>query len=391
MPAWAWWLGAIAVVLLLIFGIRAMFVGGGGEMPQSAEGSGDAVAALKPTTTQGPSVTPEPSVPPPDPALNSGSNGTAEPTEDTVVIIATLEPTVTATDTTIPPTSTMMATPVPANTETSTPRPTATKNPNIQPSNPTLGSVWVRPKDMMTMVYVPPGTFPMGLEDYENGVELPLHNVTLDGFWIDRTEVSNAQFADFLNEIGNQQEEGVAWLLIAGNDAQIEEQNGEFGAKTETADHPVADVSWYGAAAYCDWAGGELPTEAQWAYAARGPQGSTYPWGEERPTCNLAQYAECDGDTVPVGSLPQGASWAGALHMAGNVWEWVNDWFVWGDNPDSPAINPTGPAAGSDRQKVLRGGGWRNVWLYLHSAFRQGWPRFHQDDQFGFRCAAPGR
>jgi formylglycine-generating enzyme required for sulfatase activity len=102
---------------------------------------------------------------------------------------------------------------------------------------------------------------------------------------------------------------------------------GEFQPKDGYADHPVIMVSWYGAKAYAEWAGGRLPSEAEWEYAARGPEGHVYPWGDEDPTCQLAQYEGCPGGTVAVGSFPQGASWCGALDMAGNVWEWTRSLF----------------------------------------------------------------
>jgi serine/threonine-protein kinase len=135
------------------------------------------------------------------------------------------------------------------------------------------------------------------------------------------------------------------------------------------ADHPVVCLDWHAAQAYCGWVSARLPTEAEWEYAARGPEGLTYPWGEAFD-CSRGNFDDevwidarlvadeegCDGHkkTAPVGSFPSGRSWCGALDMAGNVWEWVEDWY--GPYPSTAQRAPTGPAAGDF--KVLRGGAW---------------------------------
>jgi formylglycine-generating enzyme required for sulfatase activity len=203
--------------------------------------------------------------------------------------------------------------------------------------------------------------------------------VTLDAYWIDRTEVTNAQFAAFLNQVGNQIEGGVAWLEDEGEKSLIEEVDGEYWPEAGCADHPVTKVSWYGAVAYCDPVGGELPSEAMWD----GPEGYTYSWGEDPPTCGLANAAGCEGSTKPVGSLPEGASWSGAQDMAGNVWDWVYNWYT--------------PYPGSQYEnedfgrifKVVRGGSWKFEPYYLRAAQRN--LEYMPDvrgDQIGFRCVA---
>jgi formylglycine-generating enzyme required for sulfatase activity len=245
-----------------------------------------------------------------------------------------------------------------------------------------LNDTLTRTADGMVMVSVPAGEFRMGSEDGDSD-ERPVHDVTLDGFWLDRTEVTNAQYVAFLNERGNQEEGGVTWLNLEDEDCLIEQRGGEFEPKSGYADHPVIEVSWYGAAAYCEWAGARLPTEAEWEYAARGPEGNAYPWGDDWPTCDLAQYNECSGSTLPVGSLPDGASWCGALDMAGNVWEWVADWY--GDYSSQPQTNPSGPETG--KYKVLRGGSWLYPPSYVRSAFRISLNRFYTWINLGFRCA----
>ena len=265
-----------------------------------------------------------------------------------------------------------------------------------RPAGPSLGDTWTRPADDMVMVYIPAGEFEMGSTDRED--EQPVHTVVLDGFWIDRTEVTNVQFAVFLNERGNQTEGGVTWLDLEDGDCLIERVSGEFRSRDGYADHPVIEVSWYGAAAYCEWVEGRLLTDAEWEYAARGPQGFIYPWGDEFD-CSRGNFDDeteiddyvvpggegCDGyvRTAPVGSFPSGASWCDALDMAGNVWEWVAGWY--GDYPSGRQVNPTGPSSGEYR--VLRGGSWDNGPNLVRGAYRF---RYHPDDtdgNGGFRCA----
>jgi serine/threonine-protein kinase len=232
----------------------------------------------------------------------------------------------------------------------------------------------------MVMVYVPGGEFEMGsAEDGDD--EKPVHTVALSDFWIDQTEVTNAQYAAFLSEQGNQTEGGVTWLALGDADCLIEQVDSKYQPKRGYDDHPVIEVSWHGAAAYCKWAGGRLPTEAEWEYAARGPDGRIYPWGDDAPTCERAQFGECSGRTVAVGSLPSGASWCGALDLAGNVWEWVADWY--GDYPSERQVNPTGPPFGEAR--ALRGGSWHDVPLVMRGANRYlYWPDALL--YVGFRC-----
>ena len=213
--------------------------------------------------------------------------------------------------------------------------------------------------------------------------EQPVHTVYLDAFYIDKTEVTNAQFAQFLNEQGNQEEGGVTWLDIRGG--LISQSGGQYQPKSGYEDHPVIEVSWYGARAYCQWAGKRPPTEAEWEKAARGTDGRTYPWGEGID-CDHAQYSECGGQTVPVGSKPKGVSPYGALDMAGNVWEWVADWYDSDYYGRSPSRNPQGPDSGEYR--VLRGGSWYFNGSHARTAFR------HNSDRptltnysIGFRCA----
>jgi serine/threonine-protein kinase len=280
----------------------------------------------------------------------------------TPVFMVTLEPT--PTETAEP---TLTPTPIPA--------PTLTPVPPLPPAGTVPGDTWVHPLTNVTMVYVPAGELEMGSSEGEPG-EHPVHTVFLDAFWIDLTEVTVDQFRQFVDATGHEttaerEGSGYVWDASAGRGlvegADWEHPHGpESGA---VADHPVMQVSWDDAVAYCEWAGGQLPTEAQWEYAARGDGEPVYPWGDgfdcsrgnfddetEIDAYTVPGDAGCDGyvRTAPVGSFPAGASWCGALDLSGNVWEWVADWY--GEYPSGRQRNPTGPASGEHR--VIRGGSW---------------------------------
>jgi len=269
------------------------------------------------------------------------------------------------------------------------------------PAAPSPGDTRVRPADGMEMVYVPGGTFHMGSDagDPDAGNdEFPRHAVTLDGFWIDRTEVSNGQFAAFLNERGNREEHGAPWLELGSGYCQIEHVEGEYRSRIASDDRAVVMVSWYGADAYCRWAGGRLPTEAEWEYAARGPGGTVYPWGDDPPTCERARFFGCASSAMEVGSRPDGAGWCGAQDLAGNVWEWVADWYgpyLAGrqenpadrqENPAGRRENPAGPVSGEDR--VMRGGGWHASQREVRAACRSHAAPVAHVGCVGFRCVS---
>jgi formylglycine-generating enzyme required for sulfatase activity len=244
-----------------------------------------------------------------------------------------------------------------------------------------------RPFDNMLMVYVPSGTFQMGASTDDPNAqanEFPQHDVTLDAFWLDKTEVTNAQFVMFLNQVGNQIEDGTTWMDLDSRNAGIVEENGRFRPLEGFANHPVVYVSWYGAQTYCQWAGGRLPTEAEWEYAAKGLDNNLYPWGSEAPTssCPLAQYRGCSAETSPVGSHPEGDSWIGVSDMAGNALEWVADWS--GTYPDEPRTNPTGAERGT--QRVQRGGDRTSSSFQIRATARFDAAPTTQGSTSGFRC-----
>ena len=249
-----------------------------------------------------------------------------------------------------------------------------------------LGDTWTRPPDGTVMVYVPSGEFQMGSENGDS-FEQPVHTVALDGFWIDQTEVTNDQYRD---------------CVEAGEcDAPLTcDWGGPTYANGSKADHPVVCVDWPDAEAYCEWAGGRLPTEAEWEYAARGPDANIYPWGADF-NCARGNFddeteiddyvvpggAGCDGynETAPVGSFPQGTSWCGALDMAGNVWEWAWDWYDEEYYATSPLRDPQGPSSGTIR--IVRGGSWDVGPNFPRGALRVGGSPDDSGNDLGFRCA----
>ena len=273
---------------------------------------------------------------------------------------------------------------------------------------PSLGNTWTRPADGMTMVYVPAGQFQMGSTDAQVDEaialciqldeseacgrerfqpEQPAHTVVLDSFWIDRTEVTNAQY----------QRCGWAEECDPPRLDSSHTRDSYYGNSAYN-EYPVIMVRWRQAADYCSWAGARLPTEAEWEYAARGPAARVYPWGDAFDGTRL-NYCDVncakdwsdetidDGheDTALVGSYERGASWCDALDMAGNVCEWVADWYAEDTYGRGPSRNPTGPPSGE--YLVVRGGSW-----YLSPTTARGANRrkLTPDVTYlisGFRCA----
>ncbi len=277
---------------------------------------------------------------------------------------------------------------------------------STQMPTPTIGvgTTRISEKDGMPLMYVPAGVFWMGSAEDDpesDDDEHPLHEVILHAFWIDKTEVTNAMYVAFLNSNGNQIEGGETWLDVDDEGVFIENVNGEWRSKSGYENHPAVEVTWFGAVAYCQWAGRYLPTESEWEKAARGPEGRIYPWGDEFDT-SLANvddetifddYAvECDRSgcdgfdrTAPVGSFPDAASLYGALDMAGNVWEWVADLYSEDFYYRSPAEDPIGPSSGDSR--TYRGGSFLNSPKYVRSANRGNSSPDHSANGLGFRCA----
>jgi serine/threonine-protein kinase len=221
-------------------------------------------------------------------------------------------------------------------------------------------------QDGATLVFVPAGEFTMGSDSSPD--EQPVHQVTLGSYWIDRTEVTNAQYTNCVD---------------AGK--CLPPVNMEHFNDSNYAAHPVVHVNWDQAKAYCSWAGRRLPSEAEWEKAARGTDARAYPWGGILE-CSKANFFGCENDTAPVGSYEGGKSPYGAYDMAGNVWEWVKDWYSPDYYQNSPGANPAGPDSGQFR--VLRGGAATSYFdQNARSAARyKNYPTVTYNS-VGFRCA----
>ncbi len=212
------------------------------------------------------------------------------------------------------------------------------------------------------MVLIPAGTFQMGSTTGDTD-ESPVHPVSVEAFHMDTHEVTNAEYAAFLNAKGKHADAGHTWLSLGSSDVRIELIAGTYRAKTGYANHPVVRVSWYGAMAYAAWAGKRLPTEAEWEYAARGGlAGKQYPWGDTIDTTQ-ANYGWNIADTTPGGTYA--ANGYGLYDMAGNVFEWCLDTYLDNFYDTSPAQNPLSGDSTIidtyttvDSQRVLRGGSW---------------------------------
>ena len=256
------------------------------------------------------------------------------------------------------------------NTSTFTvePEPTATKTPEMLG----VGSTMISEKDGMMMVYVPAGEFQMGSENGSSD-EKPVHTVDLDAFWIDQTEVTNAMYARCV--------ESGACDPPSSTGSYTHDR---YYGNSEFDDYPVMYVSWNDAVAYCEWANRRLPTEAEWEKAARGTDERMYPWGNTIDN-SYANYNSKIGDTTAVGSYEKGASFYGAYDMAGNVWEWVADWYDENYYSTSLSSNPMGPISGIFR--VLRGGSCNVNDSSVRSADRYGVIPSDSSYGIGFRCA----
>jgi len=242
-----------------------------------------------------------------------------------------------------------------------------------------VGQTWSSPIDGMQLVCVPAGDFLMGSDDPETSEdEKPKHTVVLDAYWIDKTEVTNAQYTQCVSD-GDCEPPG----------SNASDTRSNYYRDDRYANYPVINVSWSNARDYCAWAGRQLPTEAQWEKAARGNDGRIYPWGDSTPNQNNANFESSTiEDTAAVGSYPDGASPYGAMDMAGNVWEWINDWYD--ENYylfQTQWINPTGPDFGD--QRIQRGGSWANPGSGINTTFRYPLSPNKSYTTTGFRCALP--
>jgi formylglycine-generating enzyme required for sulfatase activity len=250
------------------------------------------------------------------------------------------------------------ATPITAIEQTSTPLPTSTTvivpsaTEEIIPSTPTLAAT-VEPQtsrtssiDGMPQVYIPAGTFRMGGMDARRAPdEVPVHDVTLNAYWMDQLEVTNAMYA-LCVQAG-----------VCEPPQSFESQRRfDYYENLEFKDYPVVNVTWGQAKTYCEWADRRLPTEAEWERAARGDDLRTFPWGEDEPDWRFANFNFIVKDTSRVGSYAMGASPFGVLDMAGNVAEWTNDYYDFDFYLVSELTNPLGPSTSASLNRVVRGG-----------------------------------
>ncbi len=224
----------------------------------------------------------------------------------------------------------------------------------------------------MEFVRIPAGEFLMGSDRRKDPKaqddELPQHKAFLDEYLIALVPVTNRQYKAFVDTTGHRI------------------PNHWKGGKVPDGkeNHPVVYVSWDDALKFCAWAGLHLPTEQQWEKAARRHGGGTYPWGNTPPDKNLCNFANNVGDTTAVGVYPKGASPYGVLDMAGNVLEWVADWYQKDYYSTAPSKNLTGPAAG--KYRILRGGSWGNPGHMVRAAYRDTNPPEYWNLLSGFRC-----
>jgi serine/threonine-protein kinase len=301
------------------------------------------------------------------------TSSTVEPTNKEIIEPTDL-PTLVPTETSVPPTPTVEATLVP----------TEAGDPNFRISE----------KDQSEQIFIPAGEFIMGTEDIDaqhtlnNGVaypEVPMHIVTLDGYWIDKYEVTNGRYALCVADGGC----SAPWVNFSNT-------REEYYGNPEFVNYPVIMVDWWQSSAFCEWAGGRLPTEAEWEKAARGTDGRKYPWGNNPISGDKVNFCDknCprehanpgfdDGyaDTAPVGSYPNGASPYGVMDMAGNVWEWTSS---------IPKPYPYEPDGSREIEYIYeyiwRGGPWSNGTWWVRSTLRYKSLAKYWYENLGFRCA----
>ena len=241
------------------------------------------------------------------------------------------------------------------------------------------------------MIFIPEGSFTMGFKidndhDWGDMDEEPVHQVTLSSYWIDKYEVTSSNFTKFLNENKN---EAHRFIEITPS-VTVQFDDNVYQPRKGLENYPVNRVSWFGADAYCKWKEKRLPTEAEWEKAARGTDQRIFPWGNEFPDNSRVTFRRKFSEKgfqvmEPVEGMKNGISPFGVHQMAGNVWEWVSDWFDATAYQDENRIDPKGPESGIS--KVLRGGNWYYKAYYMRTTYRFN----ERPDIFkvwqGFRCA----
>jgi formylglycine-generating enzyme required for sulfatase activity len=245
-------------------------------------------------------------------------------------------------------------------------------------------------KDGGVVIRIPAGNFQMGSEEYSN--ERPVHKVVLKEYCIDKYPVTNAQYKKFVDETyykTDAEKEGYGRVRIGNRwkrvtSARWQRPDG-INPLNGKEDHPVVQVSYNDAVEYCKWAGKRLPTEAEWERAARGEDENKFPWGNSEPDDTLANYYNLIGDTTPVDKYSKGQSPYGLYDMAGNVYQWVFDWYDKNYYKESPKENPQGPEK-SRGERVVRGGSFIESAESLRSTSRDRYAENYRSYLFGFRC-----
>ena len=314
------------------------------------------------------------------PAPTRSVTSTAVTATPTATSSLRLQPTATPTATAggLTRRATATAAPTAAPTRALSPSPTATTQPTptAEPTLPTVvssaltnpapGTMWRDPQDGAVYVFVPGGEFSMGADgaDAASPKEEPRHTVTVAGFWLQQTETTNAQYA-----------------RCVADGACTPPDNNRWDDPT-FADHPVNNVSWQQANAYAAWAGGRLPTEAEWERTCRADDERTYPWGDDEATADRANFNNAIGDTTPVGSYPAGQSAYGALDLSGNLWEWTSsleeDYPYAADDGREDPDNTAG-------NRTVRGGSFYYTNYQIRCAARTGFAPDTANEHIGFR------
>lgn len=311
-----------------------------------------------------------------------------------------------------PPSATPSPTPSPTPLATATPLPSATRRPTATPT-PYPNQIEITGG---IMIRIPGGPFTMGATAerlvqecaaFRDGCQSdwfaasePVHSVLLRSYYIDSHEVTNEAFKEFLNQYGD---DCLGHPCVDVDESQLRLDTNGYAISEQLANYPATGMSWYGAAAYCAWRGARLPTEAEWEKAAAWDAEigalRQYPWGDvfdgrylnscdascEEPQANTA-FDDGYPAAAPVASFAGGRSAYGLFDMAGNVWEWVADWYDPGYYLVSAAANPTGPESGED--KVVRGGSWFDTGNFAATSIRFPSAPTNADETIGFRCAA---
>ena len=271
----------------------------------------------------------------------------------------------------MPPTATVTRTIVPTRTATVPPPTPTAPIPTATPqatATPAAGDQRVNPRDQAIYLFVPGGDFLMGSTIARD--EQPAHTVAVDSFWIGQTEVTNAQYSRCVD------------------DGACTPPHNDNWNQADQADFPVTHVDWEQANRYAQWAGGRLPTETEWEKAARGTDGRTFPWGDDVTDDQRLNFNSMAGVvSVGVGGYPAGASPYGALDMAGNVEEWVADWYAPDAYAQSTGPNPTGPTDGVLR--VVRGGSFKSSRGGVRTSVRGRAAPAINFDNVGFRVVVP--